>query len=75
MRTRRLFIIISVSMVLTLTAVSMRGMLAAGEKIRWDFINNMVVDGKPTTSEGGFAFASAIDGSYWFVKKTETAEA
>ena len=72
MRTRRLFMIVSLSIVLALTALSMRAMLAAGEKIRWDFINNMVEDGKPTTSEGGFDFATAIDGSYILLKGTGT---
>ena len=72
MRTRRLFIMVSLSIVLALTAVSMRGMLAAGEKIRWDIINNMVEDGKPTISEGGFAAATAIDGSYIMLKGTGT---
>ena len=72
MRARRLFMIVSLSIVLALTALSMRAMLAAGEKIRWDIINNMVEDGKPTLSEGGIAFATAIDGSYIMLKGTGT---
>jgi hypothetical protein len=72
MRTRRLFIMVSLSLVLALTALSVKSMLAAGEKIRWDIVNNMVVDGKPTGSEGGIAFATAIDGSYIMLKGTGT---
>jgi hypothetical protein len=72
MRTKRLLIVVCLSMVLALTMFSMRGMLAAGEKIRWDFINNMLEDDKPTTSEGGIDFATAIDGSYLVVKGTGT---